>query len=261
MKISVNCPSYKRPKVETLDYLPFCKVWVDCGEYEAYKEANKGFEDNIISCPKGVQGNVSRIRNYILDQEFENGADVVCIVDDDIKGLYYWYGDKKRPYNKNLIDKDIFLDFIEKYSVMCEEFGFKLWGVNLNKDALSYRQYSPFSTTSVILGPFSCHLKNDIRYDENLPLKEDYDLSIQHLSKYRGILRINSIFYDCKQSKQSGGCATYRNYDREKSQLELLQKKWGGKIVKIDNVKNSNQKKKSKEIDYNPVIKVPIKGI
>ena len=29
MQISVCCPSYKRPKVETLEYLPFCKVYVD----------------------------------------------------------------------------------------------------------------------------------------------------------------------------------------------------------------------------------------
>ena len=29
MKISVCCPSYKRPIVKTLKYLPFCKVYVD----------------------------------------------------------------------------------------------------------------------------------------------------------------------------------------------------------------------------------------
>lgn len=51
MNISVNCPSYKRPKVETLDYLPFCKVWVDEDEYPAYKEANpdakRGFRETF----------------------------------------------------------------------------------------------------------------------------------------------------------------------------------------------------------------------
>lgn len=31
--------------------------------------------------------------------------------------------------------------------------------------------------------------------------------------------------------------------------------------VPIDSVKNSNQKKQSKKIDYNPIIKIPIKGI
>jgi hypothetical protein len=69
------------------------------------------------------------------------------------------------------------------------------------------------------------------------------------------------VHYNCKQSKQSGGCATYRNYEKEKQQLEMLKKKWGKKIVKIDKTENSNQKKKAKEFDYNPIIKIPIKGI
>lgn len=261
MKISVNCPSYKRPKVETLDYLPFCKVWVDNKEYNDYIKANPRHKENIISVPDGIQGNVCRIRNYILDKEFEKGIDVVCIIDDDMKGIYYFENENGKAYNKKIVNQDEFIQFLEKYSVMCEELGFKLWGVNLNQDALSYRQYSPFSTNSVILGPFSCHLKNNIRYDVNLPLKEDYDLAIQHLNKYRGILRINKFHYNCKQSKQAGGCATYRNYQREEEQLKLLQKKWGKEIVKIDKVANSNTKKVKKEIDYNPIINIPIKGI
>ena len=90
MKISVNCPSYKRPKVETLEYLPFCKVWVDEKEYQDYLNANPGFEKNIISVPEGVQGNLCRIRNYILNEEFKNGMDVVLLIDDDMKGVYYF---------------------------------------------------------------------------------------------------------------------------------------------------------------------------
>lgn len=261
MKISVNCPSYKRPKVETLDYLPFCKVWVDNKEYDDYIKANPKFKENIISCPDGIQGNLCRIRNYILDQEFEKGYDVVLIIDDDLKGIYYWDGNKKMPYIKREVKSEEFLDFVEKYSLICDEIGFKFWGLNCNMDALSYRQYSPFSTVAYIGGPFQCFLKNDLRYDERLPLKEDYDMTLQQCNKYRGVLRCNKFFYDCKQSKQAGGCATYRNYEREKSQLELLQKKWGKKIVRIDNVKNNNQKRKSKEFDYNPIIKIPIKGI
>ena len=56
MKISINCPSYKRPNVETLEYLPFCKVWVDHKEYNDYiKEYNlilsyQETKQNIKSC-------------------------------------------------------------------------------------------------------------------------------------------------------------------------------------------------------------------
>ena len=39
MEISINAPSYKRSDdVRTLGYLPMCRVWVDCKEYEEYKK-------------------------------------------------------------------------------------------------------------------------------------------------------------------------------------------------------------------------------
>lgn len=261
MKISVNCPSYKRPKVETLDYLPFCKVWVDNKEYDEYIKVNSKYKENIVSVPDGIQGNLCRIRNYILDKEFENGNDVVLIIDDDMKGIYYFENENGNAYTRKIVESEDFLKFIEKYSIMCNDLGFKYWGLNCNADSLSYRQYSPFSTCSYIGGPFQCFLKNKLRYDEKLPLKEDYDMTLQQCNKYRGCLRLNKFHYDCKQSKQAGGCATYRNYQREEEQLKLLQKKWGKEIVKIDKTTNSNAKKQKREIDYNPIIKIPIKGI
>ena len=159
MKISINCPSYKRPKVETLNYLSFCKVWVDNKEYDDYIKANPKHKENIISVPDGIQGNVSRIRNYILDEEFKNGADVVCIIDDDLKGIFHFENINGYAYSDIIVKEDEFLDFIEKGTMLCEEFGFKLWGVNLNKDALNYKHCLPFNTKAIILGPFSCHLK------------------------------------------------------------------------------------------------------
>lgn len=258
MNISICCPSYKRPIVKTLSYIPDCKIYIDREDEQSYSELN--LNANIIICDDGIQGNVARVRNYILDKEFQNGADVVCIVDDDLQGIYRFDVDKKTNfgYVKTKIE-DIY-NFVAKYSIICEDFGFKLWGVNCNSDSLSYRHYSPFSMSSIILGPFCCHLKNEIRYDERLPLKEDYDIAIQHLNKYRGILRLNFAHYICEQSTNIGGCASMRNMFREKEQFELLQKKWGNDIVREDK-SNKGGTKKKKRFDYNPIIKVPIKGI
>lgn len=267
MRISVNCPSYKRPKVETLDYLPFCKVWVCETEAEAYRGANPGFEENIIPCKKGIQGNVSRIRNHILDTEFANGADVVLIIDDDMKWVGYFESEPGNPfgYDRHRLSSDDFLGFVEHYSRLCSEFGFKLWGLNCNRDALSYSHMTPFSTVSFLGCPFHCFLRgNECRYDENLPLKEDYDMTIQNCNKYRGCLRVNKYHYMVKQAEQTGGCATMRNYAKEEQQLNALRKKWGSRIVKIDTTNKSNKgriKKEKANFDFNPIIKVPIKGV
>ena len=264
MHISVNCPSYKRPKVETLAYLPFCKVWVCETEYEAYRAANPGFEDNIIPCKKGIQGNLCRIRNHILDTAFENGADVVLIIDDDMKRVGYYENEpgSRFGYKENPVGTDEFLPFIEKYSRICGEFGFKFWGLNCNIDALSYQQQTPFSSVAYIGGPFQCFLRgNECRYDEALPLKEDYDMTLQNCNKYRGCLRVNKYHYMVKQAEQAGGCATYRNYTREEEQLNALRRKWGSRIVKIDKSNKGKTQDEKVKIDFNPIIKVPIKGV
>ena len=263
-EIAICCPSFKRPYVETLKYLPFCKIYVAPEEYENYLEFNQKYKDNIVKCQKGIQGNVSRIRNYILDTEFGNGADIVCIVDDDLKAIEHFEmsEDKTYAYEKVKVKTEEFIDFIYRYSMLCYQWGFKMWGVNINSDTMSFRHYTPFSTNSVVLGVFGCFLKGmECRYDEALPLKEDYDLFIQNCNKYRGVLRLNGYHYNCRQSEQKGGCAIYRNMEKEKEQFELLQKKWGSNIVRLDTSNKGRSKKNRKYIDYNPIIKIPIKGI
>ena len=234
MKISVNAPSYRRPDdVKTLDYLPFVRVWVDCREYDAYKASYP--DADIVSCPEGVQGNVSRIRNYILRKEFERGMDVVCIVDDDLTCIRRFDYDNLDGwgYDPHAISADEFMPFVEKYSILAEDLGAKLWGVNCNCDPMAYRHNTPFSTRSIVLGPFGCFLKgNRCWYDESLPLKEDYDMSLQQINMERVILRVNAYHYICKQSEQKGGCAAYRNRQKESEQFDLLRKKWGGQLLR-----------------------------
>lgn len=259
MKISVCIPSYKRPKVETLEYIPDARVYVDEGEFPDYERENPGAD--IVACPKGVQGNLCRIRNYIMRTEFENGADVVCIVDDDMEGLYLWQKGENNTMQKVKIDYEWLYEFLEKYSLLCEELGFKFWGGNCNQDAMSYRAYTPFSFVSYLGGPFQVFLKgNECYYDERLPLKEDYDMTLQQCNKYRGCLRLNMLTYNVKQSEQVGGCATYRNLDNERKQFELLQRKWGRNIVREDK-SNKGHSGKKKVFDYNPIIHIPIKGV
>lgn len=260
MKISVNAPSYKRPnKVITLSYLPFCRIWVDEAEAEAYREGNK--EADIVACPKGVQGNLCRVRNYILRQEFERGMDVVLIVDDDLHYIERFEQDGSGyGYARHRVTAEEFLPFLEKYSIMAADLGAKFWGININQDNLCYEHNNPFSTTNYIGGPFQCFLKeNKCFYDENLPLKEDYDMTLQQLNKERVVLRVNSYHYVCEQSTNVGGCAAYRNREREKQQFDALQSKWGSKIVRRD--KSSKTDKEKIWEDYNPIIKVPIKGV
>lgn len=255
MNINICAPSYKRAnKVDTLKYLPSCKIYVSNDEYNDYKQNNP--TSNIIGVDPKYQGNLCRIRNKILD---DHQGNIVCIIDDDLKYVGY-YENRKIIKIENEND---FFSFLYKYSVLALDFGVKLWGINVNPDKQCYREYTPFSLTSYIGGPFMVHIDTTLRFDERLPLKEDYDFTLQNLNKYRKALRINKYFYNVKQCEQIGGCSNYRNLENEKNQLLLLQKKWGKKIVKTEKLTSnkSHKSKKKKNFDINPIIVVPILGI
>lgn len=108
-------------------------------------------------------------------------------------------------------------------------------------------------------GSFMGFVDCDCKFDEGLPLKEDLDISLQVMNKYRKLLRINFVHLVKKDNRNLGGCADYRTIEREKEQFELLLKKWGSKIVRRDDgVKKGGREKM---YDINPIINVPIKGI
>ena len=243
-------PSWKRESICSSHlYFPNLQYVVCQSQAKAYQDKNLP----VLICPDSAQGNVSRVRNWILDYA---GKKNVCIVDDDLRCLNKRNGNEVRKMSGEEAE-----EFIDTGFMLAEQFGVKMWGVNIIGDKGSYREYTPFSFKNVILGPFGGFLNPSCRYDEDLPLKEDYDLCLQLLNKYRKILRINHVHYTCEQHTNLGGCAEYRTIDEEKSQFEALEKKWGKHIVKRDDNNRNVERKRQVSYDINPIIKIPIGGV
>lgn len=248
MKFDILSPSYQRPDTcTTQKYLPGCTYVVARSEKRAYVRGGH----RVITVPNAVQGNVSRVRNWILDH-----FDPVLILDDDIRRFGRW-----NEQENHKLDGPEAMEFIEQAFNLARQLGAKMWGMNLLPDKGAYREYTPFAFRSVILGPVQGFTGLDLRYDEALPLKEDYDLSLQVLNKYRRTLRFNMMHYVCSQHSNVGGCATYRTMDRERKQFDELQKKWGSDIVRVDSQGGQVNQKKRTNWDINPVVRVPIAGV
>lgn len=247
MKIKIFAPSYKRPE-KSITQINYPSVTLVVRESEAEEYRKNG--NKIVVCPDNAQGNLCRVRNWILDNLYEDDTECIVLLDDDCSAISVW-----QEQNLIKLSDSQLIEFCERQSILTQDSELHFWGLNCVTDKGAYREYSPLGFLQYIGGPFQGHLKtSEIRYDENLPLKEDYDMTLQHIHKYGGCLRINYANYNVKQSEQEGGCATYRNLDREKEQFFLLQKKWGKDIVKRD-------RKSKRSFDYNPIIKVPIKGM
>ena len=246
MKIGYFAPSYKRPQKSSTQILyPFVKIVVK--ESEANEYLING--NDIVICPDSAQGNLCRVRNWILDK-FINEFDAIILLDDDYKNVIRWNNQKQIKLCENEFE-----EMCENIAILCKDYGFFYFGLNCVTDKGGYREHTPFSTNKYIGGPFQGFIKGNIlRYDESLNLKEDYDMTLQNLHKYKGCLRANFLSYDVKQAEQSGGCAMQRNFKEEQRQFELLQKKWGNSIIQKDN-------KSKRSFDFNPIMKTPLKGI
>jgi hypothetical protein len=243
----IICPSYKRATgLKTHLLIPDVVYCVGESEKDEYIKQNV----NVMSMPDKMNGNIARVRNWILEQ---NKDENVLLVDDDIEHIRRWNKRGERWHRDNLNTEQI-EQLIDNGFSMCQESGARLWGVNPADSKFAYREANPFNFNCYVSGSFSGFIKPDLRYDEELPLKEDYDMTLQQCNKYRKVLRLNMYHLIKNDHGNLGGCATYRTSQREKEQMELFRKKWGNKIVKYD--VNSVE-----SFDINPIIRVPIKGV
>ena len=77
------------------------------------------------------------------------------------------------------------------------------------------------------------------RFDERMTLKEDYDLTAQHLLAYGRVARHNRVAVEAKHYSNSGGAVALRGEFsktvpnlREQYNIDILKHKWPGAIKK-----------------------------
>jgi len=94
----IFCPTYKRAgAVITHKYLPDIKYVVAESEAEAYEKT--GVPMWVV--PDSAQGNLCRIRNYILDNA---DTDKILLLDDDLRKFGRWKNGKQ--WGKLKLTKD-----------------------------------------------------------------------------------------------------------------------------------------------------------
>ena len=233
MNIKYCSPSYHRATgVTILDYLPQkVMLYVSPEDYPQYVKAI-GSDKNIVVVPEGVQGKgKAHVMNWILDNEWEESTDALIILDDDIECVcaHTRPGQKLVDYPKT---EEEFYELCENYALLCKEWGFGMFGYNYTSDPLVYREFSPFRTLSYIDGGCQGFVKNKLRYDERLTVKEDVDMFLQNVKEYRGALRIDRYYLKKKSFEGEGGSNEFRKDGVEKEQFQMMQRKWGADIVR-----------------------------
>lgn len=231
MNIKYVVPSYKRAdSITTLDYLSKAVAVVAESEWDDYVKKNAHInQERFIKCPDDFQGKGKpRVLNWILDNLFDD-CDVLIELDDDIHA----YMAHVKNGKDRVLDEEEVYEIFENNSRLAIEWGCGMWGLNVNSDPLSYDEFVPFRLHAYIDGGTVGHVvKNELRYDESLSVKEDVDFFLQNLKKYHKALRVEKYWIDKESFTNFGGANAIRNSELEKEQFKRMQAKWGSKIIR-----------------------------
>ena len=246
--IEIIIPSYKRAgMVEGYDYFPTAVIVVPESQRDEY--ANHYDSKRIVTLPDSEDGNIARKRNWII----KTFSRPLLMVDDDVQGLGHTEAGRQ---NIKLSSQEA-AAVIEEGTNLADQFKCPIWGINENSDGRNYQEYRPFSLTNPILGPFQCHLEHELKFDERMNTKDDYDMAIQALNRYRKILRLNKYHYICRHGTNVGGIVSYRTRQLEEESCKAIMRKWGPSIISY---KLGTKAEKMGDL-LNGRVRVPIAGV
>mgnify|MGYP003655913474 CR=1 FL=1 len=165
-------------------------------------------------------GNLMDSRNFALEHSFKNNS--ICIqLSDDIK---------KVTTNKNFVKKRVvpldeaIEDIVGKFKKIN---GVYLMGVPPTDNFF-------FANKIVVenkfcIGDMLFVKPNELRFDNQLTLKEDYDFTLQHIQKAK-VLRYQKYLFTFQHYSNVGGAVDIRNDKEEQKNIMILKSKWGDKI-------------------------------
>ena len=196
---------------------------------------NKNQKENYIFCVKNGQsdlykkngcvnvydtGNLMDSRNFALDHAFKNNN--ICVqLSDDIKKVKLNINFYK---NKEVELDEAIQDIVKKFN--------KIKGVDLLGVPPTDNYF--FAGKLVVenkfcIGDMLFVKPNNLRFDTQLTLKEDYDYTLQHIEKGK-VLRYQKYLFTFQHYSNKGGAVDIRNDKEEQKNIMILKSKWGDKI-------------------------------
>jgi len=250
--MNIIIPSYKRSHdLKGKDYFYMAKYCVPESQKKEYIDVLG--KERVITLPDNEDGNIVKKRNWIL----ENIPRPLIMIDDDVSKLVYWDKRKKGgDYLSKELPKDYLEHIFQSFISMAEQFDVKLFGMSQNKDDRTHKEFMPFNLTNIVLGPFQGHLEHNLIFDERVGTKDDYDMALQHLNKYKKVLRFNKYAYDCEHGDNKGGIVAYRTKEKEIEYCKNIMLKWGKKIISYQ-----IPPRKTTDLLNAKKVNIPIKGV
>jgi len=149
------------------------------------------YKNKLITIPNEIKG-ITATRNWILKHNHNKN---VFFLDDDLQyGGYVERNDTKYKV-KRVMQESVYINEIKKLFEVTDQVNSKILGLFTVGNNLTNYAYNPFLFNGVCLG--SCMgIINDGTYyfDETFDVKEDYELTLRHLTERGLTVRSNILF-------------------------------------------------------------------
>jgi hypothetical protein len=206
--------------------LPAAVFYVPAGEVHTYRTTCK----NIVAVPNDVKG-ITSTRNWILKN---SDSPRIVFIDDDVVVAGYTKLYKEKGKQKTLRNEESWIVEFQKLFDITEQMGWKIWGLKTESALRSVYPYKPFNFRSYVTA--SCMgIINDgsMYFDEDFPVKEDYEICLRHVKKYGGIFAARHLHWQNKHWETEGGCKNYRTQTMEAECIKKLVEKYPGMVRQI----------------------------
>lgn len=222
MVFPILIPSKKRPKSKLfqllkdggLDFF----IFVEPQDYDNYS-----YLKNIIILPENNKGLVFS-RNYILKKSIELGSNWFWMLDDDVNKFYKTVNKR----NITITPREAF-ELSENIILKSD---------NVAQAAMEYQQFSWSQAKSLNYNSYcdvvvciNVNKTKNIKYRENVTLKEDRDFTLQCLSRGYNTLRTTHVAFSCpKNGSNEGGLYDVYKSGLERNSVDMMCKIWGKDI-------------------------------
>ena len=216
--IAIIIPSKGRPETVTTMFslFPRARYSISKNEVDSYGITDK---NRLLVHPDSLVGLVPK-RKWILDTVKEK---IVIQCDDDITDVFCLTGFRPRK----ITDPDAIFRIFHNSAIICDCLGLKMFGYTTHPKPMFSPDNHPFAFCSMIAGVFGIINDCDLKYDLNLTTREDVDMTLQSLLKYRVNWQDNRFCFFGKDWNNLGGLQSVRTKESEERDIKYMKRKWG----------------------------------
>tara|TARA_Y100001973_G_C5174870_1_gene321250 strand:+ start:752 stop:1477 length:726 start_codon:yes stop_codon:yes gene_type:complete len=231
----VAIPSKGRAgKTKSQKIIPSAFMFVPELEFEAYQVTGS---KNLIAVPNNIKG-ITKTRNFIIKYCEKNNIKNLVFIDDDVKRAGYIQLYERKAKYKPMQEKEILKEW-QKLFEITEQLSFRIWGTSTESSPRNVWPYKPFLfRTYVTASCMGMIIDGKTYFDENYPVKEDYEICLRCIIEDGGVVGARYFFWENSHWQDDGGCKDYRTQEMEKNCIKRLQKQYPGMVNYAKDRKN-----------------------